>query len=51
MPVGGQMLKVQTPHRVSFAEGESCCVKLESPMWYPAEDEQAEKERLRRQLI
>ena len=51
VPVGGQMLKVQTPHRVSFAEGESCCVKLESPMWYPAEDEQAEKERLRRQLI
>ena len=51
IPVGSQMLKVQTPHRVRFAEGEKCCVKLVSPMWYPAEDEAAEKERARRQTI
>lgn len=51
IPVGNQKLKVQTPHRISFREGEECCVKLIDPMWYPAEDEAAEKERARRQLI
>ncbi len=51
VPVGGQTLKVQTPHRISFSEGESCRVKLVAPMWYPAEDEAAEKERQRRQLV
>lgn len=51
IPVGNQMLKVQTPHRISFREGESCCVKMMEPMWYPAEDKAAEKERLRRQLV
>ena len=51
IPVGSQTLKVQTPHRVSFSEGEKCCVKLVNPMWYPAEDEAAEKERARRQTI
>ena len=51
IPVGSQTLKVQTPHRVSFSEGEKCCVKLVNPMWYPAEDEAAERERARRQTI
>ncbi len=51
IPVGGQTLKVQTPHRISFAQGESCRVKLVAPMWYPVEDEAAEKERMRRQLV
>lgn len=51
IPIGNQTLKVQTPHRISFSEGERCCVRLVSPMWYPTEDEQAEKERLRRQLV
>lgn len=51
IPVGSQMLKVQTPHRVSFSEGEECRVRLVNPMWYPAEDEAAEKERARRQTI
>lgn len=51
IPVGNQKLKVQTPHRISFWEGEICCVKLIDPMWYPMEDEAAEKERARRQLV
>ena len=51
IPVGSQMLKVQTPHRISFSAGERCSVKLLCPMWYPAEDEAAEKERLRRQVV
>lgn len=36
VPVGDQMLKVQTPHRVAFAQGESCRVSFMDPMWYPA---------------
>lgn len=51
IPVGGQKVKVQTPHRISFGEGEACCVNLMETMWYPAEDAEAEKERTRRQLI
>lgn len=51
IPMGDQKLKVQTPHRISFGEGEMCCVNLIEPMWYPAEDESEEKERLRRQLV
>ena len=49
--VGDQNLKIQTPHRVTFSEGEACRIRLASPMWYPAEDEAAEKERQRRQLV
>ena len=51
IPVGDQLLKVQTPHRVTFSEGEACSVHLTEPMWYPADDEAAEKERARRQLV
>ena len=51
VPVGSQTLKVQTPHRISFAEGDPCRVHFVSPMWYPAEDDAAEKERQRRQLV
>ena len=51
VPVGDQLLKVQTPHRVTFSQGEACSVHLVEPMWYPADDEAAEKERARRQLV
>ena len=51
VPVGDQLLKVQTPHRVAFSEGEACMVNLVDPMWYPADDEAADKERARRQLV
>lgn len=49
--VGGQLVKVQTPHRIVFAPGEECCIEIADPMWYPAEDEEAAKERVKRQLI
>ena len=51
VPVGEQMVKVQTPHRIRFAEGEECRIRFIEPMWYPVEDEAAEKERARRQLV
>ncbi len=51
IPVGEQLLKVQTPHRIAFSEGEEVRVRLVGPMWYPADDEAAEKERARRQLV
>ena len=49
--IGRQTLKIQVPHRVTFAEGDPCLVRFVSPMWYSAEDEAAEKERQRRQLV
>ena len=51
VPVGSQMVKVQTPHRVKFAQGEACTIRFVEPMWYPAEDQAAEAERARRQLV
>ena len=51
VPVGDQMLKIQVPHRISFAKGDPCRIRFVSPMWYPAEDDEAEKERQRRQLL
>ncbi len=51
VPVGDQLVKVQTPHRVTFAQGEACSVHLVEPMWYPADDEAADTERARRQLV
>ena len=51
VPVGEQVVKIQTPHRVHFAEGEACCVRFLEPMWYPADDGKADQERARRQLV
>lgn len=51
VPMGDQLLKVQTPHRIKFTQGEECYINLVNPMWYPAEDKELETERLRRQLI
>ncbi|NMB00736.1 MAG: ABC transporter ATP-binding protein [Firmicutes bacterium] len=51
VPIGNQSLKVQTPHRIAFAQGDPCRVSFVEPMWYPVEDADAEKERQRRQLI
>lgn len=49
--IGGQLLLIQTPHRVVFRQGESCCVDFASVMWYNDDDEHAEAERNRRQLV
>ena len=51
VPVGEQLVKVETPHRVVFAPGESCYIQIGDPMWYPVEDKKAEEERIRRQLV
>ena len=47
--VGEQLVKIQTPHRVVFAPGESCCIDIAGAGWYPPEDKAAEAERARRQ--
>ena len=49
--VGDQLLQVQTPHRNAFAQGEACYLKFPGIMWYGKEDEAAEAERNRRQLV
>lgn len=51
VPVGDQLVKVETPHRIVFAPGEACCIQIANQMWYPVEDKQAEEERLKRQLV
>ena len=51
VPIGAQMVKIQTPHRIAFSQDEAVTVRLTDPMWYPADDEAAEKERARRQLV
>lgn len=49
VPIGEQLVKIQTPHRVVFAPGESCAIGINSPAWYPPEDKEAEAERAKRQ--
>ncbi|MBR1673144.1 MAG: ABC transporter ATP-binding protein [Fretibacterium sp.] len=51
VPVGAQLVKLQTPHRVVFAPGEECAIEIANPSWYPPEDAAAEAERARRNII
>ena len=51
VPVGNQLVMIQTPHRIKFDNQDSCCIKFIEPIWYPADDEKAEAERNKRQLI
>ncbi|HAL18933.1 MAG TPA: hypothetical protein DCO86_04870 [Spirochaetaceae bacterium] len=51
VPVGKQMVKIQTPHRIRFNAKEECYVKFIEPIWYPVDDEATERERNKRQLI
>lgn len=51
VPVGDQLVKVETPHRIVFTPGESCCIEIANQMWYPVDDKKAEEERLKRQLV
>lgn len=49
--VGENTLIIQTPHRNTFTVGEECFVDFKNYVWYDVDDEQAEKERNKRQLI
>lgn len=49
--VGSELVQIQAPHRVAFSQGEECCLRFPNAMWYPVEDESAEAERNRRQLV
>ena len=51
VPVGEQVLKIQTPHRVRFAEGDGCVIRFINPMWYPMDNEEEARERAKRQLF
>lgn len=51
VPVGNQMVKIQTPHRVRYNAQDECYVKFIMPIWYPEDDEKTEAERNKRQLI
>lgn len=49
--VGSNVLKIQTPQRNEFAQGETCCLRFPGVMWYPADDDPSDAERNRRQLV
>ena len=49
--VGDDVLRVQTPHRNLFSEGEECFLRFPSPMWYPAQEEGADEERAKRMIV
>ena len=49
--VGEDLVQVQTPHRILFAEGDECYLQFPNAIFYPIEDEAAEAERNRRQLV
>ena len=48
--VGDQILRVQTPHRNVFRQGDTCFLRFPSPMWYePSKEDDAQ--RAKRQVI
>ncbi len=49
--VGEAVIKVQTPHRNEFEQGESCFLRFPGAMWYAPDSEALEAERNRRQLV
>ncbi len=49
--VGDAVIKIQTPHRNEFAQGETCYLRFPGAMWYAADSEELEAERNRRQLV
>ena len=51
VPVGEQLVKIQTPHRVIFAHGEQCGVVISEPGGYPPDDKAEEAERAKRQIF
>ncbi len=49
--VGDAVIKIQTPHRNEFTQGEACRLRFPGVMWYPADADALEEERNRRQLV
>ena len=48
--VGEQVIRIQTPHRNMFRQGDDCFLRFPSPMWYVPEKNQDE-ERAKRMII
>ena len=49
--MGDQVVRVQTPHRNMFANGDKCYLKFPSPMWYDKASENEEARRAKRMII
>ena len=49
--IGDDTVLIQTPHRNLFKTGEECCIRINNPAWYEPIDEEAEKERERRNVV
>lgn len=49
VPLGDQLVKIQTPHRVRFNQGDECYIRFIEPIWYNGDDDKdAEDERNKR---
>ena len=48
--VGEQVIRIQTPHRNMFRQGDECFLRFPSPMWYVPEKDN-EEERAKRMII
>ena len=49
---GGQLVRIQTPHRNMFRQGDTCFLRFPGPVWYDYEDTaKAEEERSKRLLV
>ena len=49
--MGDQVVRVQTPHRNMFANGDKCFLKFPSPMWYEHSSKDEEAERAKRMIV
>lgn len=49
--IGDQVVRVQTPHRNVFKQGDTCYLRFPSPIWYQADSDASEAERERRTLV
>lgn len=49
--MGEQVIRVQTPHRNMFANGDKCYLKFPNPMWYDKDSEDEEAARAKRMVI
>jgi iron(III) transport system ATP-binding protein len=49
--VGSQKIRIHTSHQKVFKEGDTCYIDFKNPQWYPVEYDNAELERIQRQVI
>ena len=49
--MGDQVIRIQTPHRNMFSNGDTCYLRFPNPMWYEKGNEDEEAARAKRMII